>query len=152
MTEEERAEDLEKTRLSMGMLPKAIMLAMKKRDKQRGRPKGPYISIDFESIPMLRRSFSNSSSLYYSVIYARAARASSMPLILFLGRYLGHSFVIRQLFRALFGFLRLDCVCDMVNVCVSCRVSFRLACQGWIELSISGNCQGFLVKGFWFDR
>ena len=49
MTEEERAIDLEKTRLSMGMLPKAIMLAMKKRDKQRGRPKGPYISLDDEA-------------------------------------------------------------------------------------------------------
>ena len=46
MTEEERAEDLEKTRLSMGLLPKDIMLATRKRDKQRGKPKGPYISID----------------------------------------------------------------------------------------------------------
>ena len=46
MTEEERAEDLEKTRLSMGMLPKTIMLEMRKRDKQRGKPKGPYIIID----------------------------------------------------------------------------------------------------------
>ena len=41
MTEEERAEDLEMTRLSMGMLPKAIMLEMRKRDKQRGKPKDP---------------------------------------------------------------------------------------------------------------
>ena len=49
MTVEERAEDLEKTRLSVGMLPKAIMLAMKKRDKQRDRPKGPYISLDEEA-------------------------------------------------------------------------------------------------------
>ena len=42
MTKEEREEELEKLRLSMGMIPKAIMLAMKKR----GKPKGPYISID----------------------------------------------------------------------------------------------------------
>ena len=46
MTEEEIAEDLEKTRLSMGMIPKYIILEMRKRDKQRGKPKGPYISLD----------------------------------------------------------------------------------------------------------
>ena len=43
-TEEEREEELERICLSMGMLPKAIMLAMKKR----GKPKGPYMSIDEE--------------------------------------------------------------------------------------------------------
>ena len=42
MTEEERDKELEKMRLSMGMLLKAIMLTMKKRGKQ----KGPHISID----------------------------------------------------------------------------------------------------------
>ena len=44
MTKEERAEDLEKTRLSMGLLPEDIMLDMRKRD--RGKPKRPYISLD----------------------------------------------------------------------------------------------------------
>ena len=42
MTKEEKEEELENMRLSMGMLPKAIMLAMKKR----GKPKDPYKSID----------------------------------------------------------------------------------------------------------
>ena len=42
MTEEEKEEQLENMRLSMGMLPKDIMLAMKKR----GKPKGPYKIID----------------------------------------------------------------------------------------------------------
>ena len=41
MTEEEKEEEVENMRLSIGMLPKAIMLAMKKR----GKPKGPYKSI-----------------------------------------------------------------------------------------------------------
>ena len=45
MTEEERDKYLEKTRLSMGLLPKDIMLDMRKRDKQRGKPKLPYISL-----------------------------------------------------------------------------------------------------------
>ena len=48
MTEDERDEELKKMCLSMGMLPKAIMLEMKKRDKQRVKPQGPYISIDDE--------------------------------------------------------------------------------------------------------
>ena len=42
MNEEEREEELENLRLSMGMLLKAIMLAMKKR----GKSKGPYRIID----------------------------------------------------------------------------------------------------------
>ena len=41
MTEEEKEEEVENMHLSMGMLPKAIMLVMKKR----GKPKGPYKSI-----------------------------------------------------------------------------------------------------------
>ena len=45
MTEEERAVDLEKTRLRMGMLPIVIVQEMKERDKQRGKPKRPHISI-----------------------------------------------------------------------------------------------------------
>ena len=44
MNEEEREEELKKIRLRMGMLPKAIMLAMKKR----GKTKVPYMSIDDE--------------------------------------------------------------------------------------------------------
>ena len=35
MTKEEKEEEVENMRLSMGMLPKAIMLAMKKRGKKR---------------------------------------------------------------------------------------------------------------------
>ena len=38
MTKEERAKYLEKTRLSKGLLPKEIILEMRKRDKQRGKP------------------------------------------------------------------------------------------------------------------
>ena len=49
MIEEERAKDLEKTRLSMGMLPKDIMMAMRKRDTQRGKPNGSYIRLDDEA-------------------------------------------------------------------------------------------------------
>ena len=45
MTKEERDEDLEKTRLSMGLLLKDIMLEMRKRDKQRGKRNCPYISL-----------------------------------------------------------------------------------------------------------
>ena len=41
MTEEEKEEEVENMRLSMVMLPKAVMIAMKKR----GKPKGPYKSI-----------------------------------------------------------------------------------------------------------
>ena len=41
MTKEEKEEELENMRPSMGMLPKAIMLETKKRSK----PKGPYKSI-----------------------------------------------------------------------------------------------------------
>ena len=47
MTEEERAEDLKKTQLSMGLLRKDIMLDMRKRD--RGKPKRPYIILDDEA-------------------------------------------------------------------------------------------------------
>ena len=49
MTEEERAVDLEKTRLSMGLLPIDIVQEMRERDKQRGNPKRPYISLDDEA-------------------------------------------------------------------------------------------------------
>ena len=49
MTEEERDEELEKMRLSMGILLKAIVLEMKKRGKQRGKPKGSYTSLDDEA-------------------------------------------------------------------------------------------------------
>ena len=51
MTEEERAVDIEKTRLGMGMLLMEIVREMKERDKQRkerdkqrGNPKRPHIS------------------------------------------------------------------------------------------------------------
>ena len=47
MTKEERAEDLEKTRLSMGLLPIDIVRDMRKRD--RGKPKRPYMSLDDEA-------------------------------------------------------------------------------------------------------
>ena len=52
MTEEEREEELEKLRLSMGMLPKDIMLAMKKRCK----PKGLYISIDYKEASLAEQA------------------------------------------------------------------------------------------------
>ena len=42
MNEDEKEEEIDNMHLSMGMLPKAIILAMKKR----GKPKGPYKSID----------------------------------------------------------------------------------------------------------
>ena len=38
MTEEEKEEGVDRIRQSMGILPKAVMMAMKKR----GKPKGPY--------------------------------------------------------------------------------------------------------------
>ena len=41
MTEEEKEAEVDSTHQHMGLLPKAIMMAMKKRDK----PKGPYKSI-----------------------------------------------------------------------------------------------------------
>ena len=41
MTEEEKEEEVDSILQSMGMLPKAVMMAMKKR----GKPKGPYKSI-----------------------------------------------------------------------------------------------------------
>ena len=58
MTEEERAVDIEKTCLSMGMLPMEIMREMKQRDrqrkerdKQRGNPKRPPESYDEAAVP-----------------------------------------------------------------------------------------------------
>ena len=47
MTKEERAEDLEKTRLSMGLFPIDIVQDMRKR--YRGKPKRPYINLDDEA-------------------------------------------------------------------------------------------------------
>ena len=49
MTKEERAIDLEKTRLSMVLLPIDIVQEIKERDKHRGNPKRPYIIIYDES-------------------------------------------------------------------------------------------------------
>ena len=52
MTEEEKEEEVENMRLRMGMLPKAIMLAMKKRCK----PKGLYISIDYKEAALAKQA------------------------------------------------------------------------------------------------
>ena len=125
------------------------------------------------SIPMLRRIFSNSSSLPSSVIFARSAWASRMPFILSgvlknsLDCLLASVNVAGSLnisgsstwggtwdatwdalsssvscFELFLAILRVDCVRAMVNVFVSFQVSCRSACQSWLKLSISGNCQG----------